>query len=286
MKKTLRSARGAPAQPAHASRPPAGVVRPALHVAGGLLAAGALVPATGEGLTGAQEVTLAFAHDFAPPGDSPQPHLLPATRARFDATGALREFDQGGAVRWPDPQPVGHTGNDGTVAWGRWGHGRIEGEGGHGHYDITGGEGVRNALYYVAGVPAATLPGPDPAVYAILGGGVGPSAGEGAMAAITLLDEGRLTIGPDGAELALRITVPSGEYTVKATGLEVTGTTFRTTPDSKTSVEGVFCFGGCTLRLEGFLAGPQAQRAALAYHVDVTVLSEDVAGVVAWTRSD
>ena len=58
-------------------------------LAGSLLAAGAL-PAHADALTGAHPVALAFAHDYAPPGDNVQPHLLADTRARFDAAGAPR----------------------------------------------------------------------------------------------------------------------------------------------------------------------------------------------------
>lgn len=255
------------------------------HLAGGLLAAGALGQAHAA-LDGEQPVALAIAHDYTRPGDSARVHLLPSVPARFDAGGALRGFDETGSVSWPDSQAVGHVGNDGIIAWGRWGHGRIEGGGGHGNYDITGGEGVRNALYYVAGAAAASAPGPDPAVYEILGGGVAPTTGEGAMAAVTFLDAGRLTVGPDGAELVIKISVPSGEYDLTARKLEITGTTFRTTDASKVSVEGVFCFAGCSAHIEGFLAGAGAQRAGLAYYIDVAALAEDVAGVVAWTRAD
>lgn len=255
------------------------------HLAGSLLAAGALGQAHAT-LDGEQPVALAITHDYTRPGESARVHLLPSVPGRFDADGALRGFDDTGPVSWPDSQAVGHVGNDGIIAWGRWGHGRIDGSGKHGNYDITGGEGVRNALYYVAGAAAASAPGPDPAVYEILGGGVAPTTGEGAMAAVTFLDAGRLTVGPDGAELVIKISVPSGEYDLTARKLEVTGTTFRTTDTSEVSVEGVFCFAGCSAHIEGFLAGPQASRAGLAYYIDVAALAEDVAGVVAWTRAD
>lgn len=256
------------------------------QIASGLLAGLLAQSALADALIGEHVVELAFAHDYVLPGDGPRPYLLPQTRARFDPAGALRRFDDAGPVRWPDAQAVGHTGNDGVIAWGRWGHGRIEGEGRHGNFDITGGEGVRNALYYVAGVPSDQPPGPEPVNYEILGGGVAPTAGEGAMAAVTLLEQGRLTVTPEGAELHLKLSVPSGQYSIDVQHLELTGTTFRTTEASTVNVEGVFCFAGCAARIEGFLAGPAGERAGLAYHVDVAVLSEDLAGVVAWQRSD
>lgn len=257
-----------------------------LHLATGLLAAGAFAPPAQAALDGNEPIALAIAHDYALPGDGPRPYLLAPTRARFDAAGALRGFNENGPVSWPDAQAVGHTGNDGVIAWGRWGHGRIEGAGKHGNYDITGGEGVRNALYYVAGIPANAAPGPDPAVYEILGGSVAPTTGEGAMAAVTYLDQGKLTVGPDGAELVIRISVPSGEYTLTANRLEVSGATFRSTDNSRINIDGVFCFAGCTARIEGFLAGPRTERAGFAYYIDVVALAEDVAGVVAWKRAD
>ena len=120
---------------------------------------------------------VAIAHDFLLPDDGPPVHQYPAQTLDVDAKGLLRGFaDDRGPVTWG--LPVGHAGNDGLVAWGRWGTGRTGGQGRHANVDITGGEGARNAIYYVAGVPTQkALQGA--ARFSVLGGQVSPTAGEG-----------------------------------------------------------------------------------------------------------
>lgn len=227
---------------------------------------------------------LAIAHDFALPGETQPVHAYPPQALNFDAAGQLRGFaDDQGAVGWE--QPVGHAGNDGFIAWGRWGHGHTDGAGRHGGVDITGGEGVRNALYYVAGVVPHTASS-GAARYSVLGGQVSPTAGEGGMAATTFLDNGALEADfkTGHARITLAITVPSGRYELSVGKLRIVGGRFETTPDTTLAVSGALCFAGCTATLEGFLAGPQGERAGLAYHIDIEALTEDIDGVVAWRR--
>ena len=250
----------------------------------GVVLAGAFGAASGASLTGNVVLNLAIAHDFHLPGDDPPAHYYPPALVQLDETGLLRGFrDDRGAVTWD--LPVGHAGNDGLIAWGRWGHGRTAGDGRHGNQDITGGEGVRNAIYYVVGVPVEKIPG-GAARYSILGGQVTPTAGEGGMAATTFLENGALDVDfPAGrATLKVAITVPSGRYELTAQDLRVVNGRFVTAPDSRLAVTGVLCFAGCTARLEGFLAGPGGERAGLAYDIDIEALTEDMNGVVAWRR--
>lgn len=233
---------------------------------------------------GAPVWQVAIAHDFRMPQDDPPVHLYPPATLRVDGLGWLRTFrDDGGAVTWD--LPVGHSGNDGLIAWGRWGHGRTGGDGRHGGLAITGGEGARNALYYVAGAPLAEAP-TGAARYSVLGGHVSPTAGEGGMAATTFLENGALQVDSAAgrATLKLAITVPSGRYELVAQDLHIVEGRFVTAPDSRLSVTGVLCFAGCAAYLEGFLAGPAGERVGLAYHIDIEALTEDVNGVVAWHR--
>jgi hypothetical protein len=227
---------------------------------------------------------VAIAHDFLLPDDGPPVHRYPPQALRFDAAGLLRGFaDDRGAVSWEPP--VGHAGNDGLIAWGRWGTGRTGGGGRHANVDITGGEGARNALYYVAGVPVQGAP-KGAARYSVLGGQVTPTAGEGGLAATTFLDNGLLEadFATGRARITLAITVPSGRYELSADNLRIVDGRFETAPDSRLAVTGALCFAGCAAYLEGFLAGPAAERAGLAYHIDIEALTEDVNGVVAWRR--
>lgn len=227
---------------------------------------------------------VAIAHDFRLTQDDPPVHLYPPTTLRVDGLGWLRTFrDDTGTVTWN--LPVGHSGNDGLIAWGRWGHGRTGGDGRHGGLLITGGEGVRNAIYYVAGAPLAEAPA-GAARYSVLGGQVSPTAGEGGMAATTFLENGVLQVNATGdrATLNLAITVPSGRYDLVGQDLHIVEGRFVTTPDTRLTVTGALCFAGCTAYLEGFLAGPDGARAGLAYHIDIEALTEDVNGVVAWHR--
>ena len=251
----------------------------------GRLSVSALVLITGA--AGAEQAPVwqvAIAHDFRLPDDGPPVHQYPTQALRFDADGLLRGFaDDRGPVAWD--LPVGHAGNDGLVAWGRWGTGRTGGQGRHANVDITGGEGARNAIHYVAGVASQESP-PGAARYSVLGGQVSPSAGEGGMAATTFLENGVLEadFSAGRAKITLAITVPSGRYELSADQLRIIDGRFETTPDSRLAVSGVLCFAGCTAYLTGFLAGPAGERAGLAYHIDIEALTEDVNGVVAWRR--
>jgi hypothetical protein len=239
------------------------------------------------GTAGAEQAPVwqvAIAHDFRLPDDGPPVHQYPAQALRFDAEGLLRGFvDDRGPVSWD--LPVGHAGNDGVIAWGRWGTGRTTGQGRHGNVDITGGEGARNAIYYVAGVPGQKLP-KGAARYSVLGGQVSPTAGEGGMAATTFLENGALEadFSTARARITLAVTVPSGRYELSAEDLHVVDGRIETTPDSRLTVSGALCFAGCTAYLTGFLAGPGGERAGLAYHIDIEALTEDINGVIAWRR--
>lgn len=233
---------------------------------------------------GAPAWQIAVAHDFRLPDDGPPVHRYPAQALQFDAAGQLRRFsDDRGVVSWA--LAVGHSGHDGVIAWGRWGHGRTGGDGRHGHVDITGGEGVRNALYYVSGAPLQEAP-TGAVRYSLLGGQVSPTVGEGGMAATTFLDDGVLeaNFATGRAQLALAITVPSGRYELTASDLALVDGRFETAPGTRLSVSGVLCFAGCEAHLEGFVAGANGERAGLAYHIDIEALTEDVNGVVAWRR--
>jgi hypothetical protein len=255
-----------------------------IPIAAALLGAGTAATAADGELRGAPVWRVAIAHDFRLLGDDPPVHLYPPATLRVDGVGWLRAFrDGGGDVTWD--LPVGHAGNDGLIAWGRWGHGRTGGDGRHGGLDITGGEGVRNALYYVAGAVPHTAP-TGAARYSVLGGQVSPSAGEGGMAATTFLENGVLEadFAAGRATLKLAITVPSGRYDLTAQDLRIVDGRFVTAPDSRLAVSGTLCFAGCAAYLEGFLAGPASERAGLAYHIDIEALTEDVNGVVAWRR--
>ena len=240
------------------------------------------------GTAGAAEAPVwqvAIAHDFRLPGRRPAGAPVPRRRrCTSTPTVCCAAFaDDRGPIAWD--LPVGHAGNDGLIAWGRWGTGRTAGQGRHGNVDITGGEGARNAIYYVAGVPPRKRP-QGAARYSVLGGQVSPTAGEGGMAATTFLENGALEadFSTGRARLTLAITVPSGRYELSAEDLHIVDGHIETTPDSRLTVSGALCFAGCTAYLTGFLAGPGGERAGLAYHVDIEALTEDINGVVAWRR--
>ncbi len=256
--------------------------RRSVPVAAVLLGAGLVAPSAAVAPAGAPVWQVAIAHDFHLPGDDPPVHYYPPAAAQFDTAGVLRAFGDGGAVTWD--LPVGHSGNDGIIAWGRWGHGSTGGDGRHGGVDITGGEGVRNAIYYVAGSTPEVLQGA--ARYSLLGGQVAPTAGEGGMAATTFLENGALEadFGTGKITLKLAITVPSGRYDLTASGLHIDGARISMTADSRLQVTGVLCFAGCAATLHGFFAGADGERVGLAYNIDIEALSEDMNGVVAWRR--
>ncbi|MCG2635452.1 MAG: hypothetical protein J4A00_11175, partial [Gammaproteobacteria bacterium] len=241
-------------------------------------------------LTGEATRHIAIAHDFVRAEHAEQIHLYLNTKTELDENGRLDRFNDRGDVTWKNRVADAH--NDGTIAWGRWALGFIGGNGDHADFEITGGEGARNSLYYAVGEPvdegdlsdaaAAALT----ATFSLLGGGVAPSAGEGGGASITYINAADLkaNFGTGRVDVNLDVTVPSGNYIVAMKGLKLNGDGFALDAETVAESTGTLCVAGCTATLVGFFAGSDLARAAIAYNIVNNALSRDINGIVTFSR--
>lgn len=242
-------------------------------------------------LIGRNRSNVAIAHDFAKPGDADKVHAYLPTEISIDEAGRLRMLDDDGALIWSGM--VADSSNDGVIAWGRWANGSITGLGNHANYAITGGEGVRNSLYYVVGksVPADQLESLKErnitATFSVLGGGVAPTGGEGGGASVTYVNSGELVadFGAGVVDISLDITVPSGNYIVSAKLLPISENGFAIEAGSVVEATGTLCVAGCTAKATGFFSGDGAQRAGVAYNIVNRALSRDINGVLSFRRN-
>jgi len=241
-------------------------------------------------LVGEQTLNTAIAHDFVHPGHGKRIHLYLDSNSRLDETGKLTGFNDSGSVIWKNRVADSH--NDGTVAWGRWALGHIDGSGDHGNFEITGGEGARKSLYYVVGEPVEQSELDDAeaaaltASFSLLGGGVAPTVGEGGGASITYINEADLTahFESDSVDVNFDITVPSGNYIVTMKGLALSGNGFTMAAETTVESTGTLCVAGCSATMVGFFAGERIARAAIAYNIVNNALSRDINGVIIFTR--
>lgn len=239
-------------------------------------------------LTGEQSLSLVYVHDWEPAANGRRLVKMAQTDTTLNDAGQLVAFDDGGPNLWQGQ--VFDSGNDGILAWGRWTRDTIGGSGTLAGHSITGAEGVRNSFRYITGVPAprdavaALRASGGPATFSLLGGGTGPTAGEGGGVSITLLTQGTVTVQPGGKTIAMELSfrVASGIYTLTATDIPLEGAEFASQEPIPT--HGVLCITGCSTQLSGFLAGEQAQRAGLAFSVYNPALSKHINGIVAFAR--
>ena len=263
----------------------------------GLIFANAAFGATSSGdddipnlIVGQSSRNLVVAHDFVAPRHSDQIHIYLDSPSELDDLGKLRKFNASGNVIWKNK--IADSGNDGSIAWGRWALGVIAGNGDHSQIEISGGEGARNSLYYaigdLAGDAALEAAAAEELVasFSLLGGGVAPTAGEGGGASITYINEAGMQaqFGEGRVDANLDITVPSGNYIVTMKGLKLQGDGFAL--DAETTVEstGTLCVAGCTATIVGFFAGENLARSAIAYNIVNNALSRDINGVITFTR--
>jgi hypothetical protein len=169
------------------------------------------------------------------------------------------------------------AGNDGIIAWGRW-IGGITGNG----VDLN----TNGPLHWIVGLPATNMPTTGSASYSMLGATASCVAGC-STAAVT---SSNLTVnfGPSG--------VTGGNLT---TSMNITGTPIGTFSGSivnevypslgKSGFYTFTCCGGSlTMAGEGFVAGPGASRAGLAYQVFGTLgegPATEIRGVVAYKKN-
>jgi len=219
------------------------------------------------------------------------PQLTPIAggAASFDTAGRMTSItDVLGQQFFADPDvtKIVDFGNDGTIAWGRW-TGNVTGLAEiDGLLVVNETYSANQGLHYVVGAPTATMPQIGTATYALLGATrptyIDGSSAPGTLTGSLSVDFGQLTVGT-----TLNISMTGAGYAIRGTsqissnsplffgytggGLTVTGS-------------GSACTSGCSALVQGFFAGPSAERAGLGYHVNDPTAGKDVLGAAAFAK--
>lgn len=198
--------------------------------------------------------------------------------ATFNGTGQMTAFafENGYAIA-----PGGsHAdfGTDGILAWGRW-VGEVTVQGSTQTYD--GNQG----LHYVVGLPTASMPLSGSATYNLLGA-TSPTYIDGSAPPGTF--NGALTVNfglrSTGVVMALNVGIDGKSYAITGNA-PISGNTFSGFSGSiLTGGANGACVQGCSTGVNGFFAGPTAERAGLAYHIQDFFASKDIVGAAAFAK--
>lgn len=211
--------------------------------------------------------------------------LAPDATATFDSAGRMTALtDSIGQIFTSDGSSIVDSGNDGIIAWGRW-TGNVTGLGNiDGLLTINETYTGNQGLHYVVGLPTASMPLSGTANYILLGA-TKPTYIDGLSSPGTLtgslsVDFGRLTVG-----VALNVAMSSDTYVIGGNALISSGTPFfNGASGAGLTLTGGGCFSGCAASVQGFFAGPSAERAGLGYDIQDFGFGKQVVGAAAFTK--
>jgi hypothetical protein len=193
----------------------------------------------------------------------------------FNASGQLVSADLGGALYRLEPGGThADFGTDGILTWGRW-IGPVTLPSGPENYSQNQG------FHYVVGLPTPALPTNGVIANYVLSGASRPTYVDGSTAPGTFTGSLTVTFNPAQASIngAFQAQMPDNLYKWDVTGgTSSANFSLASTPTSGCAV------GGCTIRTDGFFAGPAAERAGLGYTIDDTTRSKQVVGAAAFRK--
>jgi hypothetical protein len=170
---------------------------------------------------------------------------------------------------------------DGILAWGRW----IKHVSGLANIDglLTVNEtyNANQGLHFVVGTPTPVLPTSGSASYSLLGA-TQPTYVDGRTGPGTFTGRMDVSFGPVATINGnFNIAMPDG----KGFALSSSGSTSSALFSLSTSVTGSggACFSGCSAQVQGFFAGPSAERAGIGYRVD-EFIGAKVVGAAAFKK--
>lgn len=225
-------------------------------------------------MAGTFNANIALAHSALTSGANPHAGAdAYAGTATLDASGRLVLMDDsfGGTVG-PGTTSFAQFFNDGIISWGRLTNGKLDGKVG-GPGDHAGGlYKSPESFHYLIGAPVISQP-VGTVNYALLGGTdptFGPVSGSGTVASGALTGATLTALfGQNTVRFTLNIRDPSGAPInfSNGTGGSVSGALFT----GKDSFSGAgACSGSCTVNINGFFAGANAERAGFSYEVNGT----------------
>lgn len=203
----------------------------------------------------------------------------------FNPTQAFVLLDTAFLIAAVVPTPTTYTlesgsahadfGTDGIIAWGRW----ID------NVSILGDAvsySTNTGLHYVVGLPTPTLPTTGFATYTLLGA-TRPTYVDGSTVPGTFAGSLNVSFGATASiDAIFTVAMPDRTYGISTKGTLTSTATFSFTP----SMSG--CFSStCGGFVQGFFAGPTAERAGVGYQitdVDPKFVTKEIVGAAAFQK--
>jgi hypothetical protein len=213
--------------------------------------------------------------------DGVQPFLVSKTdSAVFNGAGQLIEYGAdlraGGIYRLESGGSHADFGTDGILAWGRWIGSVTVPENPFGSENYSANQG----FHYVVGLPTPILPTSGFATYTLLGA-TSPTYLEGSTAPGTFSGSLSVNFGATAASIDANFIVAMPDRTY---GMNVKGASTSTAFFSASASAMTGCFSACSGFVQGFFAGPTAERAGVGYHISDNFGSINVVGAAAFTK--
>ncbi len=201
----------------------------------------------------------------------------PATALKCGAAGDCAQIDTASFKLNQGSAKTVENGFDGVIGWGRWTAGNYNNTStAFGNTTLLDTEG----LHYVYGgvtsqLPKADLKGNTVGTYSIVGstmatavgGGLGLGQFSGTLGANKDVLSVNFTAGT--MDLGFEVAFPNGPiYGVSGTGLKATPQFGFSGSPSLTTTGSTGCASACSSTVNGFFAGPNAERAGIGYQID------------------
>ena len=232
-----------------------------------------------------------------PPASGPPAMATQSASAQLEtfATVGGSPGSQVNIGRGTATSPAAETGGDSLITWGRWTSGTTTGTAGVAPLTL----GANQGFHYVVGAatPAASMPASGTATFTLMGA-TKPTFGDGALAPGTFT--GSMAVQWGGAAATkvgvdFNITMPGdGSYRLMSNGGVSTPTTSLISTSTGSAFSGPAavtftgagtgraCTGACSGNVNGFFAGPSAERAGAVYMIGFG--GTGIQGAAAFTR--
>jgi hypothetical protein len=145
---------------------------------------------------------------------------------------------------------------------------------------------ANQGLHYVVGLPTASMPLTGTATYNLLGATrptyTDGTAAPGSFSGNLFVDFQAMLVG-----MTLAVGIDGNTYSIGGAAL-ISGNTFSGFGSAfgkdPLTISGGGCFCSCSVQVDGFFAGTNAERAGLGYLIEDGFTGKDVVGTAAFTK--
>ena len=228
-------------------------------------------------LTSGDGYVAALAYGAESDGILPELQALQGS-AVFNGAGQLTEFSSSDLrasflYRLESGGSHAEFGTDGILAWGRW----IGPVTNPDSFSGIESYGANQGLHYVIGMPTVSMPQTGSATYTLLGA-TSPTYIDGSTPPGTFSGSLSVFFGATALiDANFTVVMPDQTYGMSVKGAQTSTALFSFSPTMTGCCS-------CSGSVEGFFAGPTAERAGVGYHIDDFGRGKDVVGAAAFTK--